>query len=495
MSWIWITLAVVLLAYLLQAWSKKEQRQLPPGPKSIPILGHLHLIGKNPHQGLQKLAQKHGPIMYVRFGSVPNIIVSSPQAAKQFLKIHDLNFASRPPHDAAKHVSYDQRNLSFGEYGPYWRSMRKLCTLELLNNIKINSFQALRKEEIKLLVDSIVNAAREHVAVDLSAKVSSMSANVSCRMIFGKKYEDKDIDGRGFKAVIEEGMKLASIPNLANFFPFLGKLDLQGFTKRMKAVAAVFDKFLEKILDEHAVPKDPGHTKDFVDIMLDIMKSGETEFAFERSHIKAVLLDMLAASVDTAGTTVDWTMSELLKHPQVMDKVQKELAEVVGMHKLVDESDLESLVYLNMVIREVFRLHPPSPLLLPHQSIEDCNIDGFFIPKKTTVMVNVYAIGRDSEVWNDAEDFIPERFIGSNIDIRGQDFELLPFGSGRRGCPGMQLGIIMVRLVVATLVHCFDWKLPNGMMPSELDMTEEFGLVVRRANHLTATPSCRLHVH
>lgn len=204
---------------------------------------------------------------------------------------------------------------------------------------------------------------------------------------------------------------------------------------------------------------------------------------------------MLAASVDTASTTVDWAMSELLKHPRVMVKVQKELAEVVGMDRLVDESDLESLVYLNMVIKEVFRLHPPSPLLLPHQSIDDCNVEGYFIPKKTTVMVNVYAIGRDSKVWNDAEEFLPERFVGTDIDVRGQDFELLPFGAGRRGCPGMHLGILMVRLIVATLVQCFDWKLPDGMMPSELDMTEEFGLVVRRANHLTATPSCRLHVY
>lgn len=279
------------IRYLLRAWSKKKfERNLPPSPKSIPVLGHLHLIGKNPHQDMKKLAEKHGPIMYLQFGFVRNIIVSSPEAAKQFLKIHDLNFASRPPHEAAKYISYDQRNLSFGAYGPYWRNMRKLCTLELLSSTKINSFKAMRKEEIRLLVDSIGNAAREHVSVDLSATVASMSSDVSCRMIFGKKYEDNEIDERGFKVVIQEGMQLAAIPNLGNYFPYLSVLDLQGLTKRMKDVAKVFDRFLEKILDEHAIPKDPGQTKDFVDTMLDIMKSGVAEFEFDRAHIKAVLL-------------------------------------------------------------------------------------------------------------------------------------------------------------------------------------------------------------
>ncbi|KAK1371688.1 hypothetical protein POM88_037780 [Heracleum sosnowskyi] len=326
MAWILIALALVLLAYLQQAWSKKKfEKRLPPGPKSIPVLGHLHLIGKNPHQDMQKLAEEHGPIMYLRFGFVRNIIVSSPQAAKQFLKIHDMNFASRPPHEAAKYISYDQRNLSFGAYGPYWRNM-----------------------QLGLLVDSIQDAAREGVAVDLSDKVASMSADISCRMIFGKKYVDNEIDEKGFKVVIQEGMQLSAIPNLGNFFPYLSVLDLQGLTKRMKAVAKVFDKFLEKILDEHAIPKDPGQTKDFIDTMLDIMKSGVADFEFDRTHIKAVLLDMLAAAVDTAATTVDWTMSELLKNPQIMKKVQNELAEVIGMDKMVDESDLASLEYLDL---------------------------------------------------------------------------------------------------------------------------------------------------
>lgn len=203
---------------------------------------------------------------------------------------------------------------------------------------------------------------------------------------------------------------------------------------------------------------------------------------------------MLAASMDTSATVVEWIMSDLIKHPRVMKEVQQELEEVVGKDRMVEESDLDNLKYLEMVMKESMRLHPVAPLLLPHEAIEDCIIDGFHIPKKSRIIVNVWAIGRDPKAWpDDPEKFIPERFIGTNIDVRGQHFQLIPFGSGRRGCPGMQLGLIMVRLLVAQLVHCFDWKLPNNMVPEELDMAEAFGLVTTRANHLMAVPSFRLN--
>ncbi|WOG81803.1 hypothetical protein DCAR_0100954 [Daucus carota subsp. sativus] len=492
MAWTWIILVIVLTCILWPWLKKKAQRKLPPGPKGLPIIGHLHLLGKNPHQDLQKLAEKHGPIMSMHVGFVHKIIVSSPDAAEKFLKTHDLNFAGRPSLEVAKHIGYEQRNLSFSTYGPYWRNMRKLCTLELLSNVKINSFQAMRKKVLGELVNVLEHAAQEHVAVDISTRITSMTSDFSSQMVFGKKFEDKEFGERGFKGVIQEGTKLAVTFNLGDYFPYIGGLDLQGLTRKMKAIANIWDQFLEKILDEHEQPKEHGQAKDFVHTMLGIMKSGYSEFEFDRCHVKAILMDMFAASADTASTTIEWTLSELIRHPRAMKKVQKELEQVVGMDKMVEESDLESLEYLNMVIKEAMRLHPVAPLLLPHHSLEDCTVDGFLIPKNSRVIINVWAIGRDPKVWTDAEKFLPERFGGSNIDLRGRDFELIPFGSGRRGCPGMQLGLTIVRLVVAQLLHCFNWDLPNGMQLSELDMTEEFGILVGRATHLIAIPTCRL---
>lgn len=201
---------------------------------------------------------------------------------------------------------------------------------------------------------------------------------------------------------------------------------------------------------------------------------------------------MLAASMDTAASTVEWLLSELLRNPRVMLKVQQELEQVVGLNRTVEESDLDRLEYLDMVVKETFRLHPVAPLLIPHYSTEDCTVADYDIPKESRVIINVYAIGRDPKAWTDPEKFNPERFIGSEIDVKGKHFQLIPFGSGRRGCPGMQLGLIQVRLIVAQLVHCFDWKLVNDMLAEELDMSEEFGLVVTRAEHLIAIPKLRL---
>ncbi|KAL6284208.1 hypothetical protein ACE6H2_015137 [Prunus campanulata] len=412
MVWIWETIGLLVLVQILQAWWKKNKKRLPPGPRGFPVFGSLHLLGDLPYRDLHRLARKYGDIMQLRLGLVPTIAVSSPQAAELFLKTHDLVFATRPPHEGAKHLSFGQRNLSFVEYGSYWRDIRKMCTLELLSNHKINSFKSMRKEEIALFIESIQEAANNgHVAFDLSDRVSSLSVDMSCRMVLGKKYRDEELDEKGFKSLIKEGMQLAAAPNLGDYIPCIAPLDLQGFTKRMKAVNKAFDNFFEKVIDEHLQSKDEDRTKDFVDVMVGIMGSAESQYRIERSNIKAIILDMLAASMDTSSTTIEWVLSELMRHPLVMKKVQKELEDVVGLERMVEESDLEKLEYLHIVVKETLRLHPVAPLLIPHAAIEDCTVNGFHIQKASRVIINVWAIGRDPRAWTDAERFIPERFV------------------------------------------------------------------------------------
>ena len=251
------------------------------------------MLGDLPHRNLQLLARKYGPIMHIRLGLASAIVVSSPQAAEQFLKTHDLVFANRPPHDCTKHLLHDGKGITFSRYGPYWRNMRKLCTLELLSSRKISSFRPMRREEVGFLIKSLKSSASAGAAVDISARVASLSADLSCRMIFGKKYMDKDFDERGFKAVIQEGMQLAATPNIGDYIPCLLGLDLQGLTRRVKATAKVFDDFLEKIIDEHVEkPKEEGQTKDMVDVMLGLMGSEgtESEYNIDRDSIKAISL-------------------------------------------------------------------------------------------------------------------------------------------------------------------------------------------------------------
>ncbi|KAL0395595.1 UNVERIFIED_CONTAM: cytochrome [Sesamum calycinum] len=363
MAWMWAAVSVIVLVYLLQELlSPTKKKRLPPGPRGLPILGHFHLLGKNPHQDLYHLARKHGPIMGLRLGFVPAVVVSSPAGAELVLKTHDLVFASRPRNEAAWYISYEQRNLVFLPYGPYWRNIRKLCTLKLLSNLRINQFQTMRKAELGLLVSSLKLAAELREIVDLSARVSGLSGDMNCLMIFGKKYADRDLDEKGFKAVISEVVAIGAKFNLADYFPGIGVLDLHGMHRKMKRLRKIFDGFLDKIIDEHVQNKqEKKETEDFVDTMMAIMESGEAEFEFDRRNVKAVLFDLFIAGVDTSATAIEWALSELIRHPQVMKKLQKELETVVGLDHMVEESHLDKLEYLDFVVKETLRLHPVAP--------------------------------------------------------------------------------------------------------------------------------------
>ncbi|KAL3849308.1 hypothetical protein ACJIZ3_011190 [Penstemon smallii] len=504
--WIWFTaISSILFLYLLfqefliPKINKKRDLRRPPGPRELPIIGHFNLLGKNPHHDLHRLAQKHGPIMYMKFGSVPTIIASSPTAAKLFLKTHDLVFANRPHHETTFHF-YDEQDIAFGKYSKYWRDMRKLVTLELLIHRKVAQFESMRKSELESLMTSLKQAADLRETVDLSDRVGALIQDMNCLMLLGRKSTDIDQvfgTSKGLKDVIKDVMDEAGAFNIGDYFPYLRRLDLHGTARRMRNLRKAFDEILDKIIDEHVQNKKNINAKkagfqDFLGRMMDIVNSGDAGFEFDLRHIKSVILDLIFAGTGTSSVSVEWTLSELIRHPLVMKKLQQELKQVVGLDQTVEESHLPNLEYLNCVVKESLRLHPAGPLF-PNESMEDCLVDGIYIPKQTRLIVNLWAIGRDPEAWNDPERFSPDRFIGSNVDLRGHDFELIPFGAGRRGCPGLHLGLTIVQLMVAQLVHCFDWKLPDGMLPMDLDMTEKFGLVCPRAKHLLAIPTYRLH--
>lgn len=286
MAWISATiiLTLFLLVCLFQPWLPKKK--LPPGPKGLPIIGSLHLLGKLVHRDLHNLSQRYGPIMHVRFGLVPAIVVSSPHACKLFLKTHDPAFAGRPLPHTSNQMSYGGKDIVFHEYDSYWRSMRKMCSFELLNTPKINSFRSMRKQEIGFLVDRLREAAGNRVAVDLNNEASSLIMDVVCLMVFGNNCGDEE-----FKSGIHEASRLAGAPNLGDFIPFLALLDLQGLGRRAKCVTKVFDGFLERIIEEHVEFKDGDKTKDFVDVMLELMKQRDrVEYQFDRSSIKAIIL-------------------------------------------------------------------------------------------------------------------------------------------------------------------------------------------------------------
>ncbi|KAH7860313.1 hypothetical protein Vadar_011994 [Vaccinium darrowii] len=459
---------------------------LPPGPWKLPLIGNLHQLASSlPHHNLRDLAKKYGPLMSLQLGEVLTIIVSSPEMATEVMKTHDITFASRPHIIVTRIVSYNSTNLVFAPYGPYWRQLRKICVTELLSPKRVLSFQTIRQEEVSKLIKSI--ALNEGSPVNLSQKLYSLAFEITSRAAFGKRFKHQE----AFISIVKEGLKLASGFNVADFYPGSEWLhNVTGVKSKVEKIHEEADMIMEIMVNEHKMRKatDEGREDDLLDALLEYHERGPNEFSLTANNIKAVILDIFAAGSDTTAATVEWAMSEIIKNPKIMKKAQDEVRRVFNSKGNVDETGLEELKYLKLIIKETLRFHPPTPLLLPRVCGERCEINGYEIPEKAKVMINAWAIGRDPNHWDDAESFIPERFLDSTVDFKGNNFEYIPFGAGRRICPGMNYALANAECEFAQLLFHFDWKLPGGMKPEELDMTEEFGLSVGRKEDLKLIP-------
>ncbi|XP_051126312.1 salviol synthase-like [Andrographis paniculata] len=468
--------------------AKKSRPNLPPGPPKLPLIGNLHnLIGGGmPHQAIHQLALKYGPLMHLKLGGVSTVVVSSPDVARQVMKTHDLNFASRPPLLATEILNYGKSGVIFSPYGESWRHLRKICTLELLSNKRVQSFRPVR-QKVHLELARMI-AAGEGSAVDLSSKLYSSTYDVASRVAVGESNKSRKAR---LMEIINEAGELSAGFHIAELYPsikVLGKIT--GLEKKLQKLHWETDELLEGIIGDHreAPEKEDGKkVDDLVDVLLKLQ--GEEHQSFLTSNsIKSVIMDILGAGSETSATTLDWAMTELLKNPSVMDRAQREVRAVFDRKGHVNESDVNELKYLNSVIKETLRLHTPGPLLVPRMCIEACQINGCDIPENTRVIVNAWTINRDPDYWQDPLSFKPERFLDSAVDYGGDSFEYLPFGAGRRICPGISFGLANIQSPLAMLLYHFDWKLPDGMKPEDIDMSEKFGVTTRRLINLRAVP-------
>ncbi|KAL4271455.1 hypothetical protein GQ457_13G001590 [Hibiscus cannabinus] len=459
---------------------------LPPGPWKLPVIGNLHLLaGPLPHQTLRDMAKKYGSLMHLQLGQLSNIVVSSPQTAAEVMKTHDIIFASRPSVLSTTILSYNARDVAFAPYGDYWRQLRKICVLEMLSLKRVQSFTPIREEEVSKLVREISSKAGSQV--NLSDMLYFLTYEIVSRTAFGGKYKEKD----EFEILFREVLRFGAGFNVADLFPSAKLLEyITGLRPKLERLHQNLDRIFESVINEHKASKGiEGESEDLVDVLLNLQENGDQEFPLTTDNIKAVIMDVFIAGSDTSFTTLEWAMSELLKNPRVMQKAQAEVRQVFNRKGNVDSEGLHELEYLKLVISETLRLHPPLPLLLPRECSEACKINGYDIPVKSRVIINAWAIGRNSEYWNEAERFYPERFLISSVDYKGANFELIPFGAGRRMCPGMSFGMANVELPLAQLLYHFDWKLAGGRKLEDLDMEEVFGAVVRRKNCLCLVPT------
>ncbi|KAI7727307.1 hypothetical protein M8C21_027579 [Ambrosia artemisiifolia] len=481
--------SVATIAYLFRNRKPSTQaiHRLPPSPPKLPVIGHLHLLTDKPHQSLARLANQFGPIFHLRLGQVPTIVVSSAQLAERVLKTHDHIFANRPHLSSAEILSFGSSDVTFSKYGPYWRQARKICVNELLSPKRVNSFQFIRDEEVTRLVQAV--SARSGVETNLSELLFRLANDMLCRVAFGKRFLLEE-SGTLARVVAETQALLAGFC-IGDFYPELEWVNsVTGMKRRLMKNLKELSEVCDDIINEHLKKKkDETGKEDFVDVLLRVQQQQDLEVPITIDNLKAIILDMFVAGSDSTSTTLEWAMTELILHPKVMKKAQDEIRGIVGSKGKVEESHLHNSHYLICVIKETMRLHPAAPLLVPRESMQRCTLNGYDVPKKTRVMVNTYAIGRDPDSWEDPLVFDPERFMGKDIDFKGQDFRFLPFGSGRRGCPGTAFGLATLQLALARLLYHFDWELPSGTRPSDVDLEEVFGLAIRKKTALKLVPT------
>ncbi|KAL4559754.1 hypothetical protein LXL04_031899 [Taraxacum kok-saghyz] len=445
------SLFIILFFIKRQFFPLKTSKNLPPSPPRLPIIGNFHQLGSLYHQFLQSLALRHGPLMLIHLGNVPTLVVSSAEAAREIKKTHDIIFASRPELKLIKKLLYDGKTVSGSTYGDHWRQLKSIMVLQEGNK-----------------------------SVNLSDLFVSYTNKVTWQVVLGRKYGEGE-DGKKVKQLFKDFLLMLGSFSIADYIPYLAWVDrVSGFDRKVERIKTEIDEFVEGVLDKHKMkPKHAIEHESFVDILLNLQKE-DAAGVLDKTNIKALLLDAYSAGTDTTATVLEWVMAELLKNPVVMKKAQAEVREILVGKDGITEEDIEKMTYLKAVIKETLRLHPPLPMLVPSVASKDVKVMGYDIPEGTSVMTNAWAIGRDPKHWDNPEEFRPERFLGSNIDFKGHDFELIPFGAGRRICPGITLAMTTNENLLATLINKFDWKLANEEKEEELDMSESPGVVIRK---------------
>ncbi|EFJ34364.1 hypothetical protein SELMODRAFT_166599 [Selaginella moellendorffii] len=476
--------AIILgfLLFVLRARKSRDRAALPPGPFQWPLIGCLPSFPfHHRHRGFLELSKKFGPIVTMPIGSSKIFLVHGKDLAMEVLRFKDAQFSSRPLSMTGKYIGFEHSDPNLCPLNENWRVVRKAFSNELMAPSRLSSQAWLRREEVLKIVDSLLGITghgRDWASVDVRKIAEGVVGRIIMRMLFGDHYLGKNIDNpdagritreleREFEKYLAEGNFLWGELNLADYFPALGIFDLQGLEGRFKRLMSKLEPLFTMIIQEHrknTVMIQDEKGKDVIDVLLQNQLSDK--------QIMGILSDALLPGIGTTSAAVEWAMAELAANPHTLSRAQQELDSVVGRSRLMDESAIPSLPYLQAIAKEVLRLHPSAPLDDPHLNEEESSLGGYAIPAKSTIFVNLWALGRDDRLWSDASRFDPDRFLGTEIGVHGSHFELLPFSSGRRRCPAHALAMIKLQHIVGALVHGFDWSSAGAV-----DLIEGNGII------------------
>ncbi|KAJ0715972.1 putative 3,9-dihydroxypterocarpan 6A-monooxygenase [Helianthus annuus] len=469
---IWLISTTFILAFFKSTHAKSH---LPSSPFRLPVIGHLHLLGPIPHQAFHRLSLQYGPVFRLFLGSEPCVVACSPETAKEILKTYENAYLDRPRNSATIYLTYGLKDFAFTPYGPYWKFMKKIVMSQLLKGATVDSLIQVRQDKINRFIKSLSRKASIGEAINVNAELVKVTNNLISRILLSERCSENAGEADNIRKLIFEITDVLGTHKLSDHIWLFKNLDLQGFGKRVKDIRRRFDVLVEKIIKEHEAARTQGlqsQEKDLLSILLDIAEEERIDIAFTRENIKAFIQNIFVAGTDNSAIIAEWALSELINHPNVMKKAIAEIDNVA-------------------VVKETLRLHPPVPMI-PRKSTEDRVVAGYHIQANTTIFINVWALGRDPNHWENSLAFRPEIFEENQMDVRGQHFELLPFGSGRRMCPGTSLGLQMVYATFGAMIQCFEWKAGKDGNLTSVDMDEGRGLNLPKANPLVCVPVARL---
>ncbi|CAN8286037.1 unnamed protein product [Cochlearia groenlandica] len=472
------------------AWGKFLFRRLTnktgpviPGPKGLPFIGSMSLMSSTiSHRLIAAAAEKFKAkrLMAFSLGETRVIVTCDPDVAKEIL--NSPVFADRPVKESAYSLMFN-RAIGFAPHGVYWRTLRRIATNHLFSPKQIKRAETQRLAIATQMVGLIEKQSNSERLCFVRELLKTASLNNMMCSVFGQEYELDDQDHGELRGLVEEGYDLLGTLNWTDHLPWLSEFDPQRVRFRCSTLVPKVNRFVSRIITEHR-DQTGDSPRDFVDVLLSLHGSDK----LSEPDIIAVLWEMIFRGTDTVAVLIEWVLARMVLHPNIQSTVQNELDSIVGKSRAVDESDVASLKYLTAVVKEVLRVHPPGPLLSwARLAITDTVVDGRIIPMGTTAMVNMWAIAHDPHVWIDPLEFKPERFVAKEGDVEfsvlGSDLRLAPFGSGRRICPGKNLGLTTVMFWTATLLHEFEWG------PSDdngVDLSEKLRLSCEMANPLAA---------
>ncbi|KAA8530933.1 hypothetical protein F0562_005608 [Nyssa sinensis] len=489
-----VSLSVLTWAFAVGgiAWKNGRNRRgrvSIPGPRGLPVFGSLFTLSRGlAHRSLASMAWRGTATQLMAFslGSTPVVVASDPHTAREILA--SPHFADRPLKQSAKSLMFS-RAIGFAPNGTYWRLLRRIASSHLFAPRRIAAHEAGRQLDCAVMLRSIANDQTLHGVVTLRKHLQAAALNNIMGSVFGKRY-DPAHDSRELQELrdmVREGFELLGAFNWSDYLPWLNYLyDPFHITERCEALVPRVRKLVRGIIEEHKLggSKNASDNADFVDVLLSL----DGDEKLHEHDMVSVLWEMIFRGTDTTALLTEWVMAELVLYQEVQDKVHRELQSAVGNNSVTD-ADVAKLPYLQAVIKETLRVHPPGPLLSwARLSTSDVKLsNGMVIPANTTAMVNMWAITHDSRVWEDPLEFRPERFVesagGADLDVRGSDLRLAPFGAGRRVCPGKNLGLVTVTHWVAKLVHHCKW-VPDKANP--IDLSEVLKLSCEMKHPLSA---------